>query len=79
MRGVAGGSPIRRILVARGLRDFGDGLVAVLLPAYLLALGFGAAEAGAVTTLAPFGSALMTLRAVVAVARLDPRRLLSAG
>ncbi|HZX95108.1 MAG TPA: hypothetical protein VFE90_11360, partial [Myxococcales bacterium] len=42
--------PIRRILVARGLRDFGDGLVAVLLPAYLVALGFGAAEIGAVAT-----------------------------
>lgn len=79
MRGVAGSSPIRRILVARGLRDFGDGLVAVLLPAYLLALGFGAAEVGAVATLALLGSALMTLEAVVALARLDPRRLLSAG
>ena len=34
--------PVRRVLLARGLRDFGDGLVAVLLPAYLVALGFGA-------------------------------------
>ena len=34
--------PIRRILWARGLRDFGDGLVAVVLPAYLVALGYGA-------------------------------------
>jgi len=76
MRGVAGSSPIRRILVARGLRDFGDGLVAVLLPAYLLALGFGAAEVGAVATLALLGSALMTLGVGVAGARLDPRLLL---
>jgi MFS family permease len=70
------GSPIRRILVARGLRDFGDGLVAVLLPAYLLALGFGAAEVGTVATLALLGSALMTLGVGVAGARVDPRLLL---
>jgi MFS family permease len=73
---VTGGSPIRRLLVARGLRDFGDGLVAVLLPAYLLALGFGAAEVGAVATLALLGSALMTLGVGLAGARLDPRLLL---
>jgi MFS family permease len=70
------GSPVRRLLVARGLRDFGDGLVAVLLPAYLLALGFGAAEVGAVATLALLGSALMTLGVGLAGARLDPRLLL---
>lgn len=69
-------NPIRRILVARSLRDFGDGLAAVLLPAYLLALGFGAAEVGAVATLALLGSALMTLGVGVAGARVDPRLLL---
>jgi MFS family permease len=72
----AAGNPIRRILVARGLRDFGDGLVAVLLPAYLVALGFGAAEVGAVATLALLGSALMTLGVGVAGTRMDPRLLL---
>ena len=40
--------PVRRVLWARGLRDFGDGLTAVLLPAHLVALGYGAAEVGAV-------------------------------
>lgn len=70
------GSPVRRVLVARGLRDFGDGLVAVLLPAYLLALGYGAAEVGAVATLALLGSALMTLGVGLVGARLDPRLLL---
>ena len=68
--------PIRRILWARGLRDFGDGLVAVVLPAYLVALGYGAAEVGAVATIALLGSALMTLGVGVAGARADPRRLL---
>jgi MFS family permease len=69
-------NPVRRILLARGLRDFGDGLVAVLLPAYLVALGFGAAEIGAVATLALLGSALMTLGVGVAGTRADPRLLL---
>jgi MFS family permease len=68
--------PIRRILWARGLRDFGDGLVAVVLPAYLVALGYGAAEMGAVATIALLGSALMTLGVGVAGAHVDPRRLL---
>ena len=68
--------PVRRILWARGLRDFGDGLAAVLLPAYLVALGYGAAEVGAVATIALLGSALMTLGVGVAGARADPRLLL---
>jgi MFS family permease len=68
--------PVRRILWARGLRDFGDGLVAVVLPAYLVALGFGAAEVGAVATIALLGSALMTLGVGVAGTRADPRLLL---
>ncbi|MBD0273273.1 MAG: MFS transporter, partial [Acetobacteraceae bacterium] len=67
---------VRRILWARGLRDFGDGLAAVLLPAYLVALGYGAAEVGVVATIALLGSALVTLGVGVAGARADPRPLL---
>jgi len=74
--GPAAANPIRRILVARGLRDFGDGLVAVLLPAYLVALGFGAAEVGAVATIALAGSALMTIGVGVLGTRADTRLLL---
>lgn len=59
-------NPVRRILWARGLRDFGDGLAAVLLPAYLVALGYGAAEVGVVATIALLGSALMTLAVDIA-------------
>jgi len=66
----------RRILWARGFRDFGDGLVAVLLPAWFLALGYGAAEIGAISTLALLGSALMTLGVGLLGARADPRVLL---
>jgi hypothetical protein len=36
---IASSSAIKHLLVARGLRDFGDGFVAVLLPVYLIALG----------------------------------------
>jgi MFS family permease len=68
--------PVARILLARGLRDFGDGLVAVLLPAWMLALGFGGAEIGLVATLALLGSAAMTLGVGLAGARADPRALL---
>jgi len=49
------------IYVARAIRDFGDGFVAILLPVYLLALGLSAFEVGVVATLALLGSALLTL------------------
>lgn len=49
------------LLTARALRAFADGFVAVLLPAYLLALGHGQLEVGFLSTAALFGSALATL------------------
>lgn len=49
------------LLCARALRAFADGFVAVLLPAYLLALGFGAWEVGTFATTALLGSAAATL------------------
>ncbi len=42
--------PATYLFAARALRDFGDGFVAVLLPAYLLALGFSAVQVGSVAT-----------------------------
>lgn len=51
----------RTILVGRALRAFADGYVAVLLPAYLLALGFGQIEVGVLSTTTLAGSALATL------------------
>ncbi len=50
-----------RVLVARGLRGLADGWVAVLLPAYLLALGHGSTAVGVVSTAALLGSAMTTL------------------
>jgi len=51
-------------------------LVAVLLPAYLLALGFGAAEVGAVATIALLGSSMLTLGVGALGSRVDPLRML---
>src|SRR3984893_5539212 len=54
-------NPLRLLLGARGLRNFGDGFVAVLLPVYLTALGFSPLEVGALAGTALFGSALVSL------------------
>ena len=74
-------SPLRLLLGARGLRNFGDGFVAVLLPAYLKALGFTPLEVGALAGTALFGSALLTLAVGFLGVRYDHRLLLisSAG
>ncbi|CAN7761240.1 MFS transporter [Variovorax sp. LjRoot290] len=49
------------LLAARALRAFGDGYMAVLLPAYLLSIGLGTLEVGIVSTATMLGSALATL------------------
>jgi len=50
-----------RLLAARAMRAFADGYMALLLPAYLLALGLGTLEVGIVSTATMLGSALATL------------------
>ena len=49
------------LLVARGLRGICDGFIAVLLPGYLLALGFGQLAVGLISTTTLFGSAIATV------------------
>ena len=49
------------MLTARALRAFADGFVAILLPAYLLALGHGQVEVGFLSSATLFGSAIATL------------------
>ncbi|MBF9030993.1 MFS transporter [Rhodobacterales bacterium HKCCE3408] len=73
------GRTVNILLAARGLRDFGEGLVAVILPAHLLALGFSVWQVGVLSSAALMGSALMTLGAGVAGARYDRRWLLVAA
>ena len=67
------------IYLARAVRDFGDGFIAILLPVYLLALGMSAFEVGVVATLALFGSALLTLAIGYLGTRHDRRSLLLAA
>src|SRR5262245_23527737 len=75
-RGATSRDPVTCVYLARALRDFGDGFVAVLLPVYLTALGLGALEVGVVATLALAGSASMTLGIGLFGARADQRTLL---
>ena len=49
------------LLAARSLRAFADGYMALLLPAYLLAIGLGTLEVGILSTATLLGSALATL------------------
>jgi MFS family permease len=67
------------VITARGLRAFGDGFVAVLLPAYLLALGQGQLEVGFLSTAALFGSAIATLAVGRWGHRFELRRMLLAA
>ena len=47
--------------LGRALWAFTDGYVAILLPAYLLALGFGTWEVGLIASATLLGSAMATL------------------
>jgi MFS family permease len=75
----AHGRATTRLLWARGLRDFGDGFVAVLLPVYLIALGYSPLQVGVIATAALLGSALLTLSIGLIGGRHDHRRLLLAA
>ena len=77
--GSAASGAVAYLLAARALRDFGDGFVAILLPVYLIALGFSPLEIGAIATAALLGSALLTLGIGLIGARHDRQRLLLAG
>jgi predicted MFS family arabinose efflux permease len=69
----------RLLLIGRGLRAFVDGYVAVLLPVYLLALGFGTWEVGLLSTATLLGSALATVAVGTWGHRVHHRRLLLAA
>jgi MFS family permease len=74
----AGAGDMRRILVARGLRAFGDGFVALLVPIYLIELGFSPLAIGAIVTATLVGTALLTLWVGMVANRYSVRRLLLA-
>lgn len=72
-------TPVDRLLVAKGLRAFGDGYVALLLPAYLLHIGLSAFEVGLVATATLLGSGLFALLVGVQAHRFAYRALLLAA
>ena len=65
-----------RILAARGLRAFGDGFVALLLPIYLVDLGFSSLAIGAIVASTLIGTALLTLWVGWVAHRYSLRRML---
>jgi MFS family permease len=68
-----------RILVARGLRAFADGYVSLLLPLYLLELGYNPFQIGVLATATLLGSGLLTLLVGLHAHRWHYRTLLLAA
>ena len=67
----------RRILAARSVRGFADGFMALLLPIYLLQVGFGALAIGSIVTCTLLGSAVLTLLVGLRAQRHSRRRMLA--
>ena len=70
---------VNRLLVAKGLRAFGDGFVSLLLPLYLLELGFSPLQVGIIATTTLLGSGLLTLVVGLHAYRFHYRTLLLAA
>lgn len=68
-------SAARLLLISRGLRGFCDGFIAVLLPAYLLALGFGKLHVGLISSTTLIGSAVATIAVGALANRFEARRM----
>ena len=66
----------RRLLFGKGLRAFTDGLVSIVLPVYLLRLGYGPFQVGAMVTSTLLGSACLTLLIGLFAHQFPGRRLL---
>ena len=68
-----------RVLAARGVRAFADGFVALLLPIYLVELGFNSLTIGAIVASTLIGTALLTLWVGLIANRHSRRMLLLAA
>jgi MFS family permease len=73
------GGPIARLLVAKGLRAFGDGYVSLLLPLYLIELGYTPLQVGIIATATLLGSGLGALGVGFVAQRFHYRALLLAA
>jgi MFS family permease len=69
----------RLLLLSRALRAFGDGFVVLVLPVYLIGLGFTPFQVGLVTTATLLGSAVLTLGMGFVAHRFSARPLLIAA
>jgi MFS family permease len=72
-------STMRRVLTARGLRAFSDGYVSLLLPVYLITLGFTPFQVGVIATGTLLGSAALSLIVGLHAHRVGYRTLLLAA
>ena len=70
------GRELRWVLAARGLRAFGDGFVSLLLPLYLLTLGYAPIDVGIIATATLLGSGVLTLAIGFQAHRFRTRTLL---
>jgi len=76
-RGIAANTrELNWVVTARALRAFGDGFVSLLLPAYLLSLGYSAFVVGIVATATLLGSGVFTLGLGLHAHRFRARTLL---
>jgi MFS family permease len=64
------------LFAARAARGFGDGFAAIVLPVYLIEIGFGPLQIGLIATAALLGSAALTLAIGLVAPRYDLRTLL---
>ena len=64
-------SDIFYLYAARGVRGFGDGFAAIILPAYLIEIGFNPFEVGVGATSVLLGLAALTQRARIAAAEAE--------
>lgn len=69
----------RLLLLSRALRAFGDGFVVLVLPVYLIGLGFSPLQVGLITTATLAGSAVLTLGMGLVAHRFAARPLLIAA
>ena len=70
---------MNRVLAAKGLRAFGDGFVSLLLPVYLVDLGYTPLQVGVIATATLLGSGLLSLGVGLHAYRYHYRTLLLAA
>jgi MFS family permease len=73
---VTNAATMRRVLLARALRAFGDGYVSLLLPVYLITLGLSPFHVGVIATATLLGSAALSLLVGLHAHRVGYRTLL---